>query len=167
MEVPLAWMGRLHPRAPTSDLQGFLPLDPPLNPPIAVLLQPKCVRSDGTDWDALALTGMTAMAASASSSASEARHAAVRGAPGCISLLQEDGGLRGAVVDRRPCAPRFPALQSFCNPNPRSAMGFVGSPWETGPGFSLQIGTVLVTACGQTHLSGPIVQDPRGALSPR
>lgn len=46
MEVPLAWMGRLHPRAPTSDLQGFLPLDPPLNPPIAVLLQPKCVRSD-------------------------------------------------------------------------------------------------------------------------
>ena len=26
-----------------------------------------------------------------------------------------------------------PPLQSFCNPNARSAMGFVGAPWETGP----------------------------------
>jgi len=24
-------------------------------------------------------------------------------------------------------------LQSFCNPNPRSPMGFVGTQWEAGP----------------------------------
>src|SRR5665647_1988865 len=34
-------------------------------------------------------------------------------------------------------------LQSFCNPNARSPMGFVGTPWETGPWFSLQMATVL------------------------
>jgi hypothetical protein len=26
-----------------------------------------------------------------------------------------------------------PPLQSFCNPNARSSMGFVGTRWETGP----------------------------------
>ena len=31
----------------TSDLQGFLPLDPPPDQPIAILLQPKCLVVDG------------------------------------------------------------------------------------------------------------------------
>jgi len=42
---------------------------------------------------------------------------------------------------------RVAGLQSFCNPNARSAMGFVGTPWETGPKVSLQIATVIVTSC--------------------
>ena len=30
-------------------------------------------------------------------------------------------------------------LQPFCNPNARSAIGFVGTPWETGPWSSIEI----------------------------
>src|SRR5450756_1516711 len=58
-------------------------------------------------------------------------------------------------------------LQSSCNPNARSTMGFVGRRWETGLRFSLQMATVLVTACDQTPFSGPSWADPRGALSRR
>jgi len=60
-----------------------------------------------------------------------------------------------------------PPLQSFCNPNARSAIAFVGTPWESGPKVSLQMATVLVTSCDQTHLSGPISAGSRGALSRR
>jgi hypothetical protein len=42
-----------NPGAPTSDLQGFLPRDPPLGPPLARFLQPKCVVLDATRWDSL------------------------------------------------------------------------------------------------------------------
>ena len=34
-------------------------------------------------------------------------------------------------------------LHAFCNPNPRSAMGFVGTPWETGSRFSLETPQIL------------------------
>jgi hypothetical protein len=43
-----------NPGAPTSDLQGFLPLDPPLRPPLARFLQPKCLHLDGTSRPPLA-----------------------------------------------------------------------------------------------------------------
>ena len=51
-----------NPGAPTSDLQGFLPLTPPLRPPAAILLQPKCLRWDDSSWGSLALvvTGVAA-----------------------------------------------------------------------------------------------------------
>jgi hypothetical protein len=40
-----------NPGAPTSHLQGFLPLAPPPAPPSATILQPKCSVADGTLWD--------------------------------------------------------------------------------------------------------------------
>src|SRR5665647_3472309 len=42
-----------NPGAPTSHLQGNLPLTPPLSPSAAIILQPKCVRLDGTERDVM------------------------------------------------------------------------------------------------------------------
>lgn len=44
-----------NPRAPTVDLQVFLPLAPLLRPPAAIILQPKCTGLDGTERDYLRL----------------------------------------------------------------------------------------------------------------
>src|SRR5450756_2157758 len=51
-----------NPGAPTTHLQGVLPLTPPLRPPAAILLQPKCSHTDGTERDSsgLAVTGAVA-----------------------------------------------------------------------------------------------------------
>ena len=42
-----------NPGAPTSDLQGFLPLDPSPEPRAATFLQPKCLGLNGTERDAM------------------------------------------------------------------------------------------------------------------
>ena len=47
------------------------------------------------------------------------------------------------------------ALQSFCNPNARSTMAFVGTFWEMGRRISLQIATVLGTRRGLSGFLGP------------
>jgi len=47
-----------NPGAPTSDLQGFLPLTPPPGSLLARFLQPKCVRSVGAGWDAKGAVGI-------------------------------------------------------------------------------------------------------------
>src|SRR5450759_1715760 len=44
---------------------------------------------------------------------------------------------------------------TLSNPNARPAIVFVGTHWETGLRVSLQMATVLVTCCDQTHFSGP------------
>jgi hypothetical protein len=44
-----------NPRAPTSDLQGFLPIHIPPEPPSAILLQPKCSGVDGTGTNEMRL----------------------------------------------------------------------------------------------------------------
>src|SRR5665647_3877134 len=54
-----------NPRAPTGDLQGFLPLDTPLGPPSATILQPKCLVMVGTERDAVSVIGMKAALRSA------------------------------------------------------------------------------------------------------
>ena len=58
----------------------------------------------------------------------------------------------GFVVHHVVASPACPAsrgwhlpLQPFCNPNPRSAIAFVGTRWETSLGVSLQMATVVVT----------------------
>ena len=50
--------------------------------------------------------------------------------------------------------PNGPSL-TRSNPNARSTIGFVGTPWETGPRFSLQMATLVVTACDSLGRLGP------------
>ena len=58
------------------------------------------------------------------------------------------------------CMPGFTwlarRLQSFRNQDARSPMGFVGTHWEAGSSFSLQMATVLVAPCDALVFLGSI-----------